>query len=142
MTTTHQDRRYREGLARDVDGILKDEAQGEKQAFADWLRTLYLGGLDGERLDDFDAFMKSPLALDMIADWQHECDDRAARIELLDHILSLYSAEDFDEPEHYNEHGDAILPYGASDDKHYDEHGNPIRPYIPLWDRRAPSSKD
>ena len=137
MPSSSQHRQYHENLGRNVDKILAEEAQGNKEAFADWLHTFYLSGLEGERLDDFDAFMKSPLALDMIADWQHECDGTASRVELLDHIHTMYSAEDFDEPEHYNEQGEPILPYGESDDKHYDEHGKPIRPYIISSQRRV-----
>ena len=142
MTANDQAERLLEELGKDVDRILAEEAQENKEAFADWLHTLYLGGLDGERLDDFDAFMKSPLVLDMIADWQHECTDRASRIELLDHIHTMYTADDFDESEHYNERGQPILPYGESDDKHCDEHGNAIPPYVPSFQRRAISGEN
>jgi uncharacterized protein YecA (UPF0149 family) len=71
-----------EQIHRNVANILADEAKGEEDAFADWLHTFYLGGLDGERLTDFEKFKESPLAADMIADWKHECashDDRVGR---------------------------------------------------------------
>ena len=117
-------------LGKNVDELLAEEACGKEDAFADWLHTLYLGGLGGEKLSDFNEFIEYPLAGDMIADWKYECSTRDERVELLDHILGLYRADDFDEQEHFDENGNAILVYGEPGDVHYDKDGKPIVPYV------------
>jgi hypothetical protein len=130
-TVRDLNKRYRKELARQVEEIL--ESGGDLQAFGRWLHNHYLTGLKGKQLASFDAFMKSSaLALDMIADWQTDCSNAASRVELLDHVLNFYSAEDFDEPEHFNEKGEPI----SYDEPGFDEHGKPIPAHV-LWRRWA-----
>jgi len=135
----HMQKEITELIEPTVDEIIQSEDQGNQQAFADWHHDLYITGLGGEWLANSSYLLKSPLALDMIADWKHECDDRAERIKLVDHILSHYTAEDFDEPEHYNAQGQPILPCGEPDEAHYDKGGNPVTPYVPSWERDSNS---
>jgi hypothetical protein len=122
-------------IRREVDQILAKEAKGEQEAFADWLHTFYMGGLDGDKLSDFDPFKESPLAADMIADWQHECASHSDRVDLLTHITSSYQAEDFDEPEHFDKEGNPILCDGEPDDEHFDKDENAILPYVLVLNR-------
>jgi hypothetical protein len=130
-----QIQKLNENIRKDVDKILAEEAKGEEDAFADWLHIVYLGGLDGEKLVDFEEFKESPLAADMIADWKYDCTSHADRVELLNHILGRYAAEDFEEQEHFDKDGHAILCYGEPDEEHFDKDGKPIAPYVLALDR-------
>jgi hypothetical protein len=127
--------RLKAQLLDDVKEILAEEAAGNEDAFVDWLHSFYVGGLEGEKLVDFDLFEQSPLALDMIADWKSDCSNDDERLDLLDHIALRYAAEDFDEPEHFNSVGEPILPYGEPGDEHFDKDGKPIDPYVLTLDR-------